>query len=188
MSLRRSRRTDHSDGSTDSGSPGHTCTSNIEERRNCTIKFIDTYIGCGVFARRPFQKGEFLLEYKGVQTLSSSSQDIEEDGLKYFFHHNGQTYYIDPSNTDAMGKMVNDGLGKRANCKMRKILRKQLPVLCLFATKVIRTGDELRYDYGVRNLPWRKVSTVNLCITIVHVHEKKLSICPISGFSTDQLK
>ena len=30
------------------------------------------------------------------------------------------------------------------------------PHLAVFATKHIRKGEEIRYDYGVTSLPWRK--------------------------------
>lgn len=50
--------------------------------------------------------------------------------------------------------MVNDGVRNMMNCKMQAVSGR----LCLFATKNIDRGSELRYDYGVTNLPWRKVS------------------------------
>lgn len=31
------------------------------------------------------------------------------------------------------------------------------PKLCLYASRDIEIGEELRYDYGEKNLPWRKV-------------------------------
>ena len=31
------------------------------------------------------------------------------------------------------------------------------PRLCLFAAKDIDPGEEIRYDYGDENAPWRKV-------------------------------
>lgn len=55
--------------------------------------------------------------------------------------------------------MVNDGV-KKANCKMKVIFVDEKLKLCLFATKDIRKGEELFFDYGVQDLPWRKeVST-----------------------------
>ncbi|KAJ8050002.1 hypothetical protein HOLleu_03007 [Holothuria leucospilota] len=38
---------------------------------------------------------------------------------------------------------------------MRKITHNGKVILCLFATKKIVPGQEIRYDYGVKNLPWR---------------------------------
>ena len=54
--------------------------------------------------------------------------------------------------------MVNDATYPETNCKV-KIFRgclKGVMRLCLFATKDIVIGSELRFDYGVTDLPWRK--------------------------------
>lgn len=55
--------------------------------------------------------------------------------------------------------MVNDAPSRKANCKMLIVENcgDGQPHLCLFATKDIAVGDERRFDYGVKNLPWRKV-------------------------------
>ncbi|XP_065068901.1 uncharacterized protein LOC135694139 isoform X1 [Rhopilema esculentum] len=39
---------------------------------------------------------------------------------------------------------------------MQKVMVGQVPHLCLFATRTITQGEELRYDYGLDDLPWRK--------------------------------
>ncbi len=49
--------------------------------------------------------------------------------------------------------MINDGTGKAINCKVVVVEG----TLCVFATKDIKSGTELRYDYGTTDLPWRKV-------------------------------
>ena len=56
--------------------------------------------------------------------------------------------------SDRLGRLVNDsGVG---NCKMRKVIVDKVPHLCLFATQDIHINEELRYDYGLNDLPWRK--------------------------------
>ncbi|KAJ8043558.1 hypothetical protein HOLleu_10701 [Holothuria leucospilota] len=42
---------------------------------------------------------------------------------------------------------------------MSIVLHKNTPHLCLFALKDIYPESELRFDYGVKNLPWRKKSS-----------------------------
>lgn len=60
--------------------------------------------------------------------------------------------------------MINDGIGKEKNSYPRVVLdTKSVPHVCFFANKDIQIGEEIRYDYGVTNLPWRKVSTVISC-------------------------
>jgi hypothetical protein len=39
---------------------------------------------------------------------------------------------------------------------MRKITVNNLPTLALFAVRNIKIGEELRYDYGLVDLPWLK--------------------------------
>ena len=53
----------------------------------------------------------------------------------------------------SLGRLVNDS--PTGNSYMRRILVNQQPHLCLFASKDINIGEELRYDYGVKDLPWR---------------------------------
>ena len=53
--------------------------------------------------------------------------------------------------------MVNDAVAPKANCKMVAVNDGKNPHLCLFAVRDIEVWEELRFDYGVPNLPWRKV-------------------------------
>jgi len=39
---------------------------------------------------------------------------------------------------------------------MKVIDVENCPHLCIFSNKRILAGEELRYDYGVDDLPWRK--------------------------------
>ena len=58
------------------------------------------------------------------------------------------------------GRMVNDAKKGDAlqNCALKIVDVDGIPHLCIFATRDISIDEELRYDYGVDNLPWRKVS------------------------------
>ncbi|XP_033636905.1 uncharacterized protein LOC117299076 [Asterias rubens] len=53
--------------------------------------------------------------------------------------------------------MVNDAVAPKANCKMVAVNDGKNPHLCLFAVRDIEVWEELRFDYGVPNLPWRKM-------------------------------
>ena len=70
------------------------------------------------------------------------------------------TFSIDATNDIFhQGRMVNDAEkgDAKQNCVMKIVEVDNNPHLCIFATKDIEAGEELRYDYGVPNLPWRKV-------------------------------
>jgi len=45
----------------------------------------------------------------------------------------------------------------RQHCFVKIVEVNQTPHLCVFADRDIAIGEELRYDYGVPILPWRKV-------------------------------
>ena len=71
------------------------------------------------------------------------------------------TFSIDASRTDCLAKMVNDQIPSKTNCKMKKMVLDGKPRLLLYATKNIKCGKELRYDYGVGDLPWRRQHELN---------------------------
>lgn len=56
---------------------------------------------------------------------------------------------------NGLGRYVNDAVASEANCKMKVTKSQNTPQLILYATRKITKGEELRYDYGVPNLPWR---------------------------------
>lgn len=77
-------------------------------------------------------------------------------------------FSIDATFSSGLGRMVNDLPAKKSNCKMKKLEVSGRVWLCLFATKNILPNTELRYDYGVKDLPWRFNCGMFLCCHIVH--------------------
>ena len=67
--------------------------------------------------------------------------------------------------TDGIGKIVNHTT-KRNNCQMRVVELDFQPHLCLFATRDIKCGSELRYDYGVKDLPFLDADEVSLKLMV----------------------
>ncbi|XP_042281487.1 uncharacterized protein LOC121906615 [Thunnus maccoyii] len=60
---------------------------------------------------------------------------------------------------DSLGRLVNDD-HVSPNSRMRIITVDRKPHLCLFAIKDIRPGEEITYNYGDSDWPWRlKVAT-----------------------------
>jgi len=55
-----------------------------------------------------------------------------------------------------LGRYVNDVVASEANCKLQVMvgISKDPPRLALYATRKITKEEELRFDYGVPNLPW----------------------------------
>ena len=63
---------------------------------------------------------------------------------------------LDATFSGGSGRKVNDAPKPLANCQPIIVKLGDVPHVCLFATRNVGIGEELRYDYGVTNLPWRK--------------------------------
>jgi hypothetical protein len=66
-------------------------------------------------------------------------------------------YSIEASESERLGKFVNDAPRKFANCVAKAVFLQGMLRVLLFATKNIPANTELRYDYGGKDLPWREV-------------------------------
>ncbi|XP_054653990.1 uncharacterized protein LOC129193635 isoform X2 [Dunckerocampus dactyliophorus] len=125
------------------------------------VQFINSFKGRGVFSKRHFQKGEFLIEYRGQVICKEEHESrlrLYHDALKVFmfeFRYNGKHLCIDAAQEDdSLGRLVNDD-HVSPNSKMKKITVDRQPHLCLFATKDIKPDEEITYNYGDSDWPWR---------------------------------
>ncbi|XP_072545195.1 uncharacterized protein [Salminus brasiliensis] len=115
-------------------------------------RFINVVKGNGVFATALIPEGSFIVEYRG--TLMEAGQ-VAPDPYAYYFLHNNTRYCIDASVDDgSLGRLVNDD--SDPNSKMKIISVSQVPHLGLFALRNIQPGEEITYDYGGYDLPWRR--------------------------------
>jgi hypothetical protein len=55
-----------------------------------------------------------------------------------------------------LGRLVNHGYKKEINVKMKIVIVKREPILCLFAIKDIVPGSGILYDYRQKHYPWEK--------------------------------
>ena len=74
---------------------------------------------------------------------------------------------IDAYSTKRQGRFANDGYGSGANAYMKHTHTKGNPHLCLFATKHVKSGTEIRYDYNRRSAPWRVGFFIAICAIYV---------------------
>lgn len=72
-------------------------------------------------------------------------------------------FSYDATYSNGLAKYVNDSLEDN-NCVMKKKVFQNRPYLCLYASKDIPYGIELRYDYGDNdeNLWWRHNVSYNI--------------------------
>ncbi|XP_075338231.1 histone-lysine N-methyltransferase set-1-like [Odontesthes bonariensis] len=123
--------------------------------------FVNSYKGRGVFASIPFSKGDFVLEYRGKLLTPDNPPVVEtysetEATYLFDFQWKGKSWCLDASLEDqSLGRLVNDQ-HKAPTCKMRTIQVDGMPHLCLFALRDIVPGEEITYNYGESDWPWRK--------------------------------
>lgn len=70
------------------------------------------------------------------------------------FNHN-LFYSIDAYKSSGLGRFANDASGSLENCLVRKVVLDKIPHLCLYAKRIIKDKEEIRYDYGNEHAPWR---------------------------------
>ncbi|CAL8290525.1 unnamed protein product [Arctogadus glacialis] len=121
--------------------------------------------GRGVFAKGSISQGDFVLEYRGDRIPVVEAQRrrlIYHESCTAFlfmFRWRGKTWCIDAARDDgSLGRLVNDE-HRRPNCKMKNIDVNGSPHLCLFALMDIKQGEEISYDYGGEDCPWRTETT-----------------------------
>ncbi|KAL7385829.1 hypothetical protein ABVT39_000841 [Epinephelus coioides] len=131
-------------------------TAELEE------KYINSFKGRGVFAKANFQKGDFVVEYRGELIHFEESQRrrrIYHSHCAVFmfdFFWRESVWCIDAAQEDgSLGRLVNDDHCS-PNCKMKKVDTEGKPHLFLFALRDIIPGEEITYDYGGTDWPWRK--------------------------------
>ncbi|KAL7846074.1 hypothetical protein AOLI_G00242660, partial [Acnodon oligacanthus] len=127
----------------------------------CLTCSLFSHVGRGIFSSVHFDKGDFLLEYRG-ELISKHEcerrQNIHHGALKVFmfeFRYNGKLFCVDAAlEGDSLGRLVNDD-HVRPNSKMKTITVAGKPHLCLFATRSFTPGEEITYNYGDSEWPWR---------------------------------
>ncbi|MED6259299.1 hypothetical protein ATANTOWER_020404 [Ataeniobius toweri] len=139
--------------------------SSSKDKDGFDVQYINSFKGRGVFSTCHFQRGAFLLEYRG-DVINKQEYErrlkIYHDALKVFmfeFRHNGKQLCVDAAREDgSLGRLVNDD-HLNPNSRMKTITVNGQPHLCLFAVKDITPGEEITYNYGNSEWPWRvKVS------------------------------
>jgi len=154
----------------------HCIKNNI--RPDLAICFINDEVGHGIFALSPIGANHLIGEYTGVvyhtslllkggyylaamekpmqaSHLMHSNTELNIDAETY----GNETRFI---NHVESGRILTDSLAgglTAANCMMRSFWYKGLPRIILTATRDIKVGEELRFDYGASYLPAIDYST-----------------------------
>lgn len=94
--------------------------------------------GLGLFATRPFKKGERIIEYFGREI---SKEEEYSSKSKYLFEVNSRKT-IDGTQRDNFARYINYAC--KPNCEPVIVKGR----IWIDAKKGIKPGDELTYDYG----------------------------------------
>jgi hypothetical protein len=97
-----------------------------------------TRTGLGLFANRPFRRGEFVIEYTGERI---TTQEADRRGGKYLFDVSTRVV-VDGKDRKNLARYINHAC--RPNCAP-EIKRGRIHIL---ARRVIRRGEEITYNYG----------------------------------------
>ncbi|XP_048853094.1 uncharacterized protein LOC125721136 isoform X6 [Brienomyrus brachyistius] len=143
----------------------HYVVSKTDKTWKLDVKYINAEKGRGIFAKGLICKGDFVVEYRGEMINNAESQRRRKlyhpscTAFMFAFKWRGKMYCIDASKEDgSFGRLVNDD-HRHPNCRMKKIDVNGNPHLCLFALNDINEGEEISYDYGGDDCPWRKQAT-----------------------------
>ncbi|XP_057688017.1 uncharacterized protein LOC130913423 [Corythoichthys intestinalis] len=153
MSRRRSRKKPPLQDAKEHAVKALDKTAELEARFNESLK------GRGVFAKVQFQKGDFVVEYRGELINSEESKRRRTTNRKACalfmcdFLWKESTWCIDAAKDDgSLGRLVSPDQ-RNPNCKMKRVMAKGKPHLCLFASRDIEPGDQITYDFGEQYLP-----------------------------------
>ena len=115
--------------------------------------------GRSVFATREFMRGDFVCEYAGEMITYAEAKERETKYARdpsigcymYFFEHKTKSYCVDATaETTRLGRLLNHSR-LYSNCHTKVFEMDARPYLILLASRDIRAGEELTFDYGDRN-------------------------------------
>ena len=108
-----------------------------DQREKLIVK--KSIAGLGLFATAPIKKGSFIIEYKGPLL---SDDEVDAKGGKYLFAL-GKKWTIDGTARENIARYINHSC-VGVNCQpIQYALRMKIT-----ATRNIKPGEELFYDYG----------------------------------------
>jgi hypothetical protein len=97
-----------------------------------------TATGLGLFATRPYAKGDFVIEYTGTLL---SNEDADRKGGRYLFRVNSR-WTIDGTARENKSRYINH------SCEPNCIAYTRGKKVRIYALTAIGPGQELTYDYG----------------------------------------
>lgn len=94
--------------------------------------------GLGLFATRPFEKGDFIAFYKGRRILNKVADELDN---KYMFELNSR-WTIDGASRSNVARYINHSCRPNAETDVKK------HKVIITAKKKIEPDEEITYNYG----------------------------------------
>lgn len=115
---------------------------------DCSIRFIDSVIGFGLFAEKPLYEGGFIGEYAGIVTKAESKAKRD---TTYLLHYPTRFFSLNMRVIDArfvsnLTRFINHS--NSPNLRPEFLLDRGLLHIALFANQPLLAGEELTVDYG----------------------------------------
>eukprot|EP00128_Syssomonas_multiformis_P018103 Colp12_sorted_trinity150504_noHs@23535 len=141
----------------------------IRDRKETGLEVFDAEVkGKGVRTALPIEKSVFVCEYSGdlisraeaAKREKKYAETPEVGCYMYYFSHKNKGYCVDATMTGGIGRYINHS--KNGNLYTRCVVVDEVPRLIFRASRDIKAGEELEYDYGERNKqateanPWLK--------------------------------
>jgi SET domain-containing protein len=121
--------------------------------------------GLGLFANRPFKKGELVIEYTGEKI---SDAEAQRRGGKYLFELNDE-WTLDGKGREHTGRYVNHSCAP--NCYPE--LNDDETQVFIYAKRAIAVGEEFTYNYGKQYFNMMMGKEGCLCASCVAKRAKK---------------
>jgi uncharacterized protein len=98
--------------------------------------------GLGLFAQKPFKKGEYIVTYRGRRISNAEADELEARGSRYMFEINSR-WTIDGSSRWNRARYVNHSCRPNAEAVERKGRK-----IVYVARRRIKPDEEITVDYG----------------------------------------
>lgn len=109
-------------------------------KRNERVVVKKSKAGLGLFARTPFKRGDFIIEYTGELI---KTEEADRRGGKYLFIIN-DAWVLDGKGREHTGRYINHSCKPNAEAESDEDAKK----VRILARKKIEPGEEITYDYG----------------------------------------
>lgn len=107
------------------------------QRKKFQIK--KTPYGFGLFAKKDFKRGEYLLDYSGKKI--TKEEGAKQKSGRYLMHYD-RNFLIDGKGHENLGRYLNHAC--KPNCTMFMEGKR----IKFYTKKNIQVGEELTFDYG----------------------------------------